>query len=163
MSNAQINLIIDGICRHLFRKENERLDKARDEIIRQNLEASGGTTGGFFFMGMHYGQPLYKGAPSSLHPSLVQAMNDHIKDRRTVLWDKDRVKQSLLIALKDARTLQDIRDSLPNGIAEMIDQIKDMPRTRPEGFLLESQPRQHAQYFKLREKMEFYLAVRLLY
>ena len=45
----------------------------------------------------------------------------------------------------------------------MIDQIKGMERSRPEGFTLMTDPRKTKQYQKLREKIEFYTAARLLY
>lgn len=162
MSNGQINLIIDGLIAHLFRKEDQRLSKTDEDIVSRNEKASG-SSGGFYYMGQSYGTSLKGLGYIGLHETLMGEMEAHALDRKAVLWDKQRIRQALLIALKDARTLQDVRDSLPNGIAEFIDQIKEMPRTRPEGFLLESNPRQKAQYFKLREKMEFYLAVRLLY
>lgn len=162
MSNGQINLIIDGLVVHLFQREDKRIEVTTLGFVKQNEELTKGN-GGFFYAGDTYGTVTRASPAIPVHESLHTALDAFSKDRKQVVWDKLRIKQALQIALREARTLQDVRDSLPNGIAEFIDQIKDMPRTRKEGFLLIGNPRQHAQYFKLREKMEFYLAVRLLY
>lgn len=90
-------------------------------------------------------------------------MMQHTKDKKEVEFDRLRVKQALALLLKDVRTAQDLRDALPNQLAEMIDQIKGMERSRPEGFTLMTDPRKIKQYQKLREKIEFYTAARLLY
>ena len=104
-----------------------------------------------------------KGIKTSLHPSLVPSMERHTKDKKEVEFDRLRVKQALALLLKDVRTAQDLRDALPNQLTEMIDQIKGMERSRPEGFTLMTDPRKIKQYQKLREKIEFYTAARLLY
>ena len=90
-------------------------------------------------------------------------MEAHAKDKAEVEFDRLRVKQALSLLLKDVRTAQDLRDALPNQLVEMIDQIKDMKRSRPEGFTLMTDSRKIKQYQKLREKIEFYTAARLIY
>mgnify|MGYP003456900741 FL=1 len=86
-----------------------------------------------------------------------------MKDKREVEFDRLRVKQALAILLKGCRTAQDLRDALPNQLAEMIDQIKPIARSRPEGFTIMDDPRKYKQYQMLREKIEFYTVTRLLY
>jgi hypothetical protein len=45
----------------------------------------------------------------------------------------------------------------------MIDQIKPIARSRPEGFTIMDDTRKYKQYQMLREKIEFYTVTRLLY
>ena len=135
--------------------------------MAENRSLSSEHYDGFFYQGQFYTDLdrslAAKGTKTSLHPSLVPSMERHIKDKKEVEFDRLRVKQALALLLKDVRTAQDLRDALPNQLAEMIDQIKGMERSRPEGFTLMSDPRKIKQYQKLREKIEFYTAARLLY
>lgn len=145
----------------------QRLKKRELQIVVENRKVSGSQFDGFFYQGRYYTDLdksiASKGIKSGLHSSLVPQMERHIKDRREVEFDRLRVKQALALILKGCRTAQDLRDALPNQLAEMIDQIKSMPRSRPEGYTLMTDPRKIKQYQKLREKIEFYTAARLLY
>jgi len=77
--------------------------------------------------------------------------------------DKERIRQALTLVLRDCRSFQDMRDALPNALKDFIPGSNRLERTRPEAYTLEDNPRAHAQYMKLREKIEFYIAARLLY
>lgn len=164
---GQINQIIDALISGLFSTEMQRLKKRELQIVVENRKVSGSQFDGFFYQGRYYTDLdksiASKGIKSGLHSSLVPQMERHIKDRREVEFDRLRVKQALALILKGCRTAQDLRDALPNQLAEMIDQIKSMPRSRPEGYTLMTDPRKIKQYQKLREKIEFYTAARLLY
>ena len=167
INSTQINEIIKALTSALFMAETKRLKKRELELVAENRSLSSGHYDGFFYQGRFYTDLdrsiASKGIKASLHPSLVPSMERHIKDRREVEFDRLRVMQALALLLKDVRTAQDLRDALPNQLAEMIDQIKGMERSRPEGFTLMTDPRKIKQYQKLREKIEFYTAARLLY
>ena len=164
---GQINQIIDGLIVALFEHENKRLKKRELELVSENRKVTAERYDGFFYQGQFYTDLdiafAPKGIKTSLHPSLVPSMEQFMKDKREVEFDRLRVKQALTLVLKDVRTSQDLRDALPNQLALMIDQIKNMQRSRPEGFTLMSDPRKFKQYQQLREKIEFYTAARLLY
>ena len=167
INSTQINEIIKALTSALFMAETKRLKKRELELVAENRSLSSGHYDGFFYQGRFYTDLdrsiASKGIKASLHPSLVPSMERHIKDRREVEFDRLRVMQALALLLKDVRTAQDLRDALPNQLAEMIDQIKGMERSRPEGFTLMTDQRKIKQYQKLREKIEFYTAARLLY
>ena len=164
---GQINQIIDALIVGLFRAENSRLKKRELEMVSENRKISAEHYDGFFYQGQYYTDLdralAAKGLKSGLHPSLVPQMERHMKDKREVEFDRLRVKQALAILLKGCRTAQDLRDALPNQLAEMIDQIKPIARSRPEGFTIMDDPRKYKQYQMLREKIEFYTVTRLLY
>ena len=167
INSAQINEIIRALTDALFSAETKRLRKREFDLVTENRSLSSQHYDGFFFQGQFYTDLdrslAAKGIKTSLHPSLVPSMERHIKDKKEVEFDRLRVKQALALLLKDVRTAQDLRDALPNQLAEMIDQIKEMKRSRPEGFTLMTDSRKIKQYQKLREKIEFYTAARLLY
>ena len=167
INSTQINEIIKALTSALFMAETKRLKKRELELVAENRSLSYEHYDGFFYQGQFYTDLdrsiAAKGTNASLHPSLVPSMERHIKDKEEVEFDRLRVKQALALLLKDVRTAQDLRDALPNQLAEMIDQIKGMERSRPEGFTLMTDPRKIKQYQKLREKIEFYTAARLLY
>ena len=167
INSAQINQIIRALTDALFSAEIKRLRKKELELVAENRSLSSEHYGGFFYQGQFYTDLdrslAAKGIKASLHPSLVPSMMQHTKDKKEVEFDRLRVKQALALLLKDVRTVQDLRDALPNQLAEMIDQIKGMERSRPEGFTLMTDSRKIKQYQKLREKIEFYTAARLLY
>ena len=167
INSAQINEIIRALTDALFSAEIKRLRKRELDLVAENRSLSSEHYDGFFYQGQFYTDLdrslAAKGIKASLHPSLAPSMERHIKDKKEVEFDRLRVKQALALLLKDVRTAQDLRDALPNQLAEMIDQIKGMERSRPEGFTLMTDPRKIKQYQKLREKIEFYTAARLLY
>lgn len=167
INSTQINEIIKALTSALFMAETNRLKKRELELVAENRSLSSEHYDGFFYQGQFYTDLdryiAAKGTKASLHPSLVPSMERHIKDKKEVEFDRLRVKQALALLLKDVRTAQDLRDALPNQLAEMIDQIKGMERSRPEGFTLMTDSRKIKQYQKLREKIEFYTAARLLY
>ena len=167
INSAQINEIIRALTDALFSAETKRLRKREFDLVAENRSLSSQHYDGFFFQGQFYTDLdkslASKGIKASLHPSLVPSMERHIKDKKEVEFDRLRVKQALALLLKDVRTAQDLRDALPNQLAETIDQIRGMERSRPEGFTLMTDQRKIKQYQKLREKIEFYTAARLLY
>lgn len=167
INSTQINEIIKALTNALFKAETKRLKKRELELVGENRSLFSEQYNGFFYQGQFYTDLdrslASKGIKTSLHPSLVPSMERHIKDKKEVEFDRLRVKQALALLLKDVRTAQDLRDALPNRLAEMIDQIKGMERSRPEGFTLMTDPRKIKQYQKLRENIEFYTAARLLY
>ena len=167
INSAQINEVIRALTDALFSAETKRLQKRELDLVVKNRSLSSEHYDGFFYQGQFYTdldrRLAAKGIKTSLHPSLVPSMEAHAKDKAEIKFDRLRVKQALALLLKDVRTAQDLRDALPNQLAEMIDQIKGMDRSRPEGFTLMTDPRKIKQYQKLREKIEFYTAARLLY
>lgn len=167
LSSGQINSIIDGLLTSLFSSENARLRKRELALVSENRKLSPQKYDGFFYQGQFFTDLdrsiASKGIKSGLHPSLVPSMELHMKDKNEVEFDTRRVKQALALVLKDCRNTQDLRDALPNVLADMIDQIRGMPRTRPEGFTLMTDQRKFKQYQALREKIEFYSAAKLLY
>ena len=164
---TQINELITALVKALFEAEDQRLYRQELELVSENRKVSAEYYDGFFFQGHYYTdldrKLASKGVKSGLHSSLVPSMEQHIKDKKEVEFDRLRIRQALALSLNGISNNQDLRDALPNQLAEMIDQIKALPRHRPEAYTLMDDPRKFQQYQKLREKIEFYAVARLLY
>lgn len=150
----------------LFDREEVHLARRQEKTITKNT-ALGGSSDGFKHMGIIYTQltgPARKlGAYSLLHESLKPEMDDILADQKIMAADKERIKMALVMVLRGATDFQAIRDALPNGVCELIPECRRLERTRPEAFTLADNPRSYTQYMALREKIDFYIAARLLY
>lgn len=158
--------IITGLTEYIFAAEKKRLLRREVELVEENKKLSG-PMDGFFYKGVLYSDLDHsiraRGKKGNLHPSLYEAVEAHYKDERETAFDKDRVRQALALLLKECRSLQDIRDALPNSLQDVIPGVREKQRTRPEAYTVVNNPRHYKQYLKLREKIEFYNAAKLLY
>ncbi|MEQ1950903.1 hypothetical protein [Mesorhizobium sp. CN2-181] len=154
--------LIDG----LFEVEERQLSKRRTKLIDKNT-AAGGNPAGFYFNGEIFAEsPISPGLRRSLKPldpSLLMEAGSIVADRKVINFDKGRVNQLLTMLLKDCHSTQDVRDALPNCMVEFLPGGSNLPRTRPEAFTLADNPLSYKQYMQSREKMDYYVAARLLY
>ena len=162
--------ICDSLTKAIFEHEYKRLKKAEIKFVKEN-HSLGGSSDGFRYQGMIFtnleGKLICKGNFSSLNEQLITAVEMHIKHFHTINFDRIRVHQALALVLRDAKSQQDIRDTLPECAVDVLRMGlrmgKDCPRTRPEAYTLVDNPRSFKQYVELREKIEFYLASKMLY
>jgi len=157
---------INGLLKILFEREEVHLVKQEKAMIVRNTEA-GGSPDGFRHLGVIYsnleGYARPRGSYNMLPIGLIPDMDQLVSDRALLALDKDRIRQALFLVLQGCRSIQDYRDALPNCMKEFILGANSLERTRPEAFTLQGNPRSYGQYVKLREKIEFYSAARLLY
>ena len=162
--------LIMGLGAHLFAAENRRLTRREQEFICENARL-GGSKDGFLYHGQFFSgldaKIRSKGEKGSLHPSLSDEVEAHIRDRKNVQFERALVKQTLVILLQNCRTGQDVYDALPNALHEalfvLVPEYRGLSRTRPEAWTIEDNERAKRQYAKLREKIEFYSVSKLLY
>jgi hypothetical protein len=157
---------INAIMKFLFDREEAHLARRETDIITHHAML-GGSRDGFRHMGRIYSPITGAGRPRGvydrLHPSLVPEMGSITTARKILELDRSRIQQALFLVLKDARTNQDMRDALPNCLRDLIPACKGLERTREEAYTLRDNPRAYSQYMMLRDKIEFYVAARLLY
>jgi hypothetical protein len=157
---------VTDLLKILFDREDVQIKKRQQAMIAKHAQ-TGGSTDGFRHMGLIYsdltGYARQKGAYGRLHPSLLNEMDAILADQKMVAADRDRIKQALGIVLRDCRSFQDMRDALPNCMRDLIPECRNLERTREEAFTLVDNRRSYTQYMALREKIEFYVASRLLY
>jgi hypothetical protein len=158
--------VIQHLENFIFGAELRRLRRVEVELVSQNKKLSG-LSDGFFYKEVLYSDldPSIRsrGTKGNLHPSLIPQAEAHYQDEKTIAFDRIRVKQALALLLRDCRSLQDVRDALPKSLRDGYFPIQALERTREEGFTVKDNPRAYRQYLKLRDKIEFYNASKLLY
>ena len=163
------NLVFNNVnilLKVLFEREEVFLLK-REKSLIEKFTQSGGTPDGFRHMGVIYslleGGDRARGTYTCLPVEMIPEMDQVLSERATMQADKERIRQALTLVLRDCKSFQDMRDALPNALKDFIPGSNRLERTRPEAYTLLDNSRAHAQYMKLREKIEFYIAARLLY
>ena len=164
MQPNQLFKNITAIMAYLFDREEAQLLQREIQLVDENA-LKGGSTDGFRYMGRTYSRSVGRkqGHFPQLDPGLVPEMDTILAERKTVEDDKNRIKQALALVLEGATSFQDFRDALPNCLQHLMPECQGLERDREEAFTLRDNPRAYSQYMVLREKIEFYVAARLLY
>ncbi|RUX60183.1 hypothetical protein [Mesorhizobium sp. M7A.F.Ca.CA.002.12.1.1] len=165
-ANDRLFNTVMTILNLLFEREEEQLTKRALKMVPRNI-ALGGSTDGFRHMGVIYselsGGMRRQGKYLPVHRSLSGEMDAIVAERKAMEYEKDRIRQAFTLVLRGCQTFQDMRDALPNCVKDLIPECRHLERTREEAFTLADNPRSYTQYMQLREKIEFYVASRLLY
>jgi len=166
---TETNIVFNNVnvfLKAIFEREEVFLQKRERSIIDLYLKG-GGKPDGFRHVGVIYSilqtGDKSRGSYGTLPVSLIPEMDQILLEKATMAADKERIRQALTMVLRGCKTAQDIRDALPNALKDFNQDIQRLERTRPEAYTLENNPRAYSQYIKLREKIEFYIAARLLY
>lgn len=163
LTQAQIDQLVIKLVNYICSFEINRIKKREQQLVAENRKLSDNAYDAFYFNGRvftdHTSVKLKK---MGIVPSLVPAINQLNKETIINNNRQAQIRTGLKDILKECRTLQDIRDVLPNSLAEQIDQVKGMPRSRPDGFTVMHIPRRYARYQKMREEIEFLSAVRYI-
>lgn len=166
--------ITSRLVENLFTAETRRLDKIIEGLLKDNIAITGKAAIGFVYQGDVYCpdklRNLWLGHLSSgevlpaLHLDLCPRMRDYMEDSKAVLWDKSQIRQTLYQLIFPSRTFAEIRDALPDCLAEFLEETRELPRVLSQEHLLNKMtPRQREQYNKILEKIQMYCATRLLY
>lgn len=153
----------------LFVAEKRRLDKSIADLIMANNEAKGVQAAGFLYYGDYYTAEGFMTMPGggagkeNLHDSLSKKMEWHVTSAQTVAHDERLIGQIIFKLLGPCETLQDMRDTLPDCLSEMIPALKNLPRINDVGYSLRDDIRGEAQLKQWLPKIEFYAAARLIY
>ena len=158
-----INFLLDK----LFSAEKRRLQKTTKELVLENNERTGCQFAGFLFNGVYYTTPDFRTSPGTkkitLDPNLTERMEWHIKDAETVQEDEQFVNQFLYQLMRNAESLQELRDTFPDCIAQMVPALASLPRIGEVGCTLKKDSPAWRTFPKMLQKVEFYSAARLLY
>jgi hypothetical protein len=157
---------VSTIQGYLFDREDAHLANREMAILDRHI-LSGGSKDGFRHMGQIctrlVGPSRQRGTFDRLNSSLAAEMGCIQTARHKLDHEKARIKQALILVLRDTHSFQDMRDALPNCLRDLVPVLKRLERTREEAYTLLDNPRAFSQYMSLREKIEFYVAARLLY
>lgn len=163
--------ILAKIDETLFVAEERRLKAAIDTLVISNNEVQGQALMGFFYNGdyyihskasFHVSPGIYTPKPT-LHMSLNDQMQAHIKDRVAVKLDRDQIRQILHKLLDVCLHTEHVRDALPECLVSLVPDLARMPRKLPQERFLLGDARLKRQFLMLLPKMELYAVSRFLY
>lgn len=159
--------LILTIVKDLFSAEEERLAKNINELCAANSKAYGRAMVGFLWDGDFYApmgvEIRGRFERRSIHESLEEECARHIADAGVVKFDKHQVQQILYKTMTACRSLQDMRNALPNCVTKLIPRLKDMPRTDEPGCVFPVGSRERKQFDKIIDKLDIYAAGKLFF
>lgn len=162
----KVNLI-EALAVRLFEPEYRRLGKEVERLDKLNQEIRGHRTQGFMLAGQYYFPPDCAYRPQAGQPSLDFSLSFHgqvfLKDKAHVEDDKQLIKQIIHLLIKDCDSIEDVRDALPESLIELSSVLGMIPRTRETAYTISHDPRMMRQYEQLLEKIDFYVATRMIY
>lgn len=156
------------VVKVLFEGDARRLSKVLEEIIDSNERAYKlRTTAGFIFNGDFYHRAGYAvprhGERHPLHESLWDTMMEYLQDVGQIVRDMTMINQMVHRLLADCVTAQDVRDALPESLAQLSNTLSALPRTRQVAWTLENDNRALRQFEKIRPLMDVYATTRLIF
>lgn len=166
MALPNLHEFLDGVIAILFEPEVRRLASIVDELDAANREIRGHTVMGFMHNGKAYLPKAATVRPKQF-PALAFTLTNRAaawdSDRKQVEEDKQLIKQVLWLVSKDCTAMGAVRDALPESIIELVPSMKALPRTNEDGYPIKGDPKLHAQYLKIRDKIDVYWACRMIY
>lgn len=170
MKNA--GLIAQGLTESLCRPEFRRLDNILIDLNQKNMRLQDTKVIGFLYRGNYFypnidGMRGGIGSKPVLHEDIYQEMEEYLNERNQVKSEFTLIRQLLSKALEACLTLQDMRDTLPDFLVELNDELfkeklSNISRYAEVGCSLEGH-RLHKKYLATITTMEFLYGARLLY
>lgn len=166
-ANSSLFRVIQHMIKHLFEAEHRRLDRGIAKLIERNNEIKSVSFAGYLYYGEYYtakGFNLSQGTTKIiLDDSLNEEMEWHLKDATMVKMDEQLISQMIFKLTRDCGTLQELRDTLPDCLGELIPALKLFDRHDEQGCSLKQDVRGSRQFLDILPKIEMYSAARLLY
>lgn len=163
-SQAFVKRVVDT----LVIQEEYRMDRVLQDIVKANMELQPETPHhGFAYNGGFYDLEdlprIGKRIRVMLHSDLWPRMEEYLKTTAQITGDRRLISQMLAPLLQPCYVMQDVRDALPNCLTDQLEELKTLPRTRDEGYTLAGNPKLLAQFEKLKDRIHFYIALRLMF
>ena len=166
MEGRTLFALIQVLCNKLFEREEARIDSVLKTIWTKNIALSRVNHDGFIYKGDYYRPKSLPNAASVkaiLHSELDDTMEAFLVDQQRVKDERKTIEQVLTKLLRPCQDFTEIRNALPNCLADLLEQTQGIQRTSEEAWTLAQDERGMRQYLKVRPLMEFYSAARLLY
>lgn len=164
---------IDKICERLFSAEKRRLDKRTEDLMEKNDVQRGKPSHGFIHMGKLYvpenmrrvnAAMRRKATTPPLAITLIDEAKSFIHDASTVERDEKEIRQLLFLLLSNCSNEQDIRNSLPECVVNLMPELRHLNRTLINPcYYIQSDWRAVRLYDKVLPRIEMYAMSHLLY
>ena len=157
---------LSELVTNFFADEIRRLYIIQKDLTERN-HSLGGHPDGFY----HGGQIYYLGKPftvlratiTAIKPSLEADAQDFALMQTKLRQDTNRLKAALVVIASRCKTLQGLRDALPESVALQCSTMQRLPRTKDEGWVLTENPMLMSQFQKVVDITLYYQANRLIY
>lgn len=150
----------------LFEKDLQILDEQLKDLIEEN-HSLGRPKEGFLLGGAFHTQTapkLLRGIEKKLiHPSLLPKGREYINACNRLQTERQRLNQGLTLLLQSCRTMQDVRDALPDTVVSLLPEVSKLSRFRGEAWAFQDRPLQLHQHKEIQALLDFYVANRILY
>lgn len=158
--------LIKPLIRGLMEKEISRLHKIMTQLVVEN-HVLGGHKYGFYYFGVLYSpyERRYTASQSlkAIHQSLTHQAHALYTASLKRQSDEQKLRQTLSVLLSRCNTRQDVRDALPEILGKLVNDLRTLPRSRPEGFVLNKTPHLREQYNTALEIVNFYTFNKMVY
>lgn len=160
-----IHEIAQALSNGLSYPEVRGIEREQDMLIGMNADLGNPPYG--FVLGSAFitnlPRNMYKNVTKKpVHDSLLVPALNFLERRKQLDKDQRMLSQGLLSLLKPCKTLQDVRDALPNTLKQYLPEIQSLPRTREEAWTMQSCPMLKRQWNKTEDLITLYLASRML-
>lgn len=167
MSSSYSAGVIKDIITALTENEHKRLKKFSETIVNKHCEFLPGTQG-FYYEGRVFtnveGVPFASLRKSPPAREIVPDLREYSKQLALVNREEEKLTQGLAMLLADARTEQEIRDSLPEPLIKAVlpNLVHRVKRIHDEAYLIAADARKMRQYEKFKDILFFHIGNRLL-
>lgn len=148
----------------ILEPEQKRLQKQIDEIARENI-ARGSPSGSMTVKGViisSSARAVGVGA-RPVHPELEERLWSVHKAQKSFAVERQHIRHVVSFIVPDEYDFQNYRDSLSDVVANLIPNLKDMKRTRPECWHIMGNEQKMNQYFRARDTLEYYIGNMLVF
>lgn len=163
-----LNALVSHLMDSIFEADQRRIDKISDALVDKY---AGSKDTGLTFNSLRVmhsdrrkgkgGRPINWIQPP---PEASEEMENLKSDITRIKKDYAAIRQLFVQLVGGMQTLQDIRDSLPDEVVDLMNtHIKALPRTRPPAWVFEGDEKRQALYARLEPTIMRYIAAKFLF
>lgn len=156
--------VIDEIVTTLVEDERNILGEVGGELVAENAKL-GGDTYGFMIGGLrisHLQPAAQKGMRfRTIEEPLLKKGTEYLSDLKGYETKVKLLRQGLYTRCRDCKSMQEIRNAIPDLIKGAHSDIENLPRTEKEGWPTEDKPIQMFQFENLKGVCAYFLSARI--
>ena len=149
----------------LFEETYKFFKQRLEDLIAKNVVLGGSPIGIYHnrrYLSL-YGTGDYRLIPKTKAPAqLVPEIEELLEEYDSISADQNQIANGVSVLLPIKPTYQDVRDALPDYCQCDYLGTLDLPRTRPEAFLIKDNPQKMADWEKTRNVIEKYMVTRFI-
>lgn len=172
MAIANADKILDTIVKELFGAEDRRIGNIVKSLCERNYSDTGSAKYGFMLMGQRVLSPEYaahhKALATTLLPTLAIELREEgrnlLREKKIIEDDMTMIRQAMAHLVMQVNDGEEFRNGMPECILDLFPDPKRPPRKHEDFmYLIRSNKYAVADVERAMPKIEFYLAVRLMY